>query len=237
MKPENIIFPVGMFLSMLFIMTCATWGTLSSKAMCAQTQDFIIKPVTTKKLSVNALKENIGQATKTLFQTTTLMNKNLGSLHIDIAQAQTTFTSTKNDKLVPAVLEQATKITKTFGMLQIEVASLQNKFSDIIEKLVENQAPFKKASRTDLEGALTIIQTVDKELVDSISMCKKMRASINHKVNNKISTKTDTKELVCNDTQDTHVVNSLKDIEKKLEHHVTVVKNAHLTMAKNICLK
>ena len=225
------IFLVCMFFNMLFTMAC---GILSN-TVCAQAQDFIIKPVKTKKLSVDALKENIGQATKTLFQTTTSMNKNLGSLHIDIAQAQTVFMHTNNHKFAPTVLEQTTKITKTFGVLQIELASLQSKFSDIIEKLIENQAPFNKASRADLEGALSIIQTVDKELGNNISVCKNMRSCITSTSN---TTGTAGKTgLVSLDDHETLVVNSLKDIEKKLEQHITAVKNAHLTMAKNVCLK
>jgi len=188
--------------------------------ICAQQdkQDFIIKPVKTKKLSINVLKENIGQATKTLFQTTTSMNKQLGSLHIDIAHAQDGFTQTNNHKLAPTVLASSSRISKTFGTLQIEVASLQNKYSDIIEKLVENQAPFKKASRTDLEDALRIIQTVDQTFGKHATICKNMSVYI--------------KTGKAGD-----ILNNFKDIEKKLEQHVVVVKNAHSTMAKNICLK
>jgi len=196
-------------------------------ALSGQDQDFIIKPIKTKKLSVNVLKENIGQATKTLFQTTTLLNKNLGSLQLDIAQAQVVFNNKENHTFATAVLEQSTKITKIFGTIQIDIASLQDTFSNIIEKLVENQAPFKKASRQELETALTAIQTVDKELVVSIDTCKKMSASLRKQKPTKLIT------TVSGNT----VMNSLKDIEKKLEQHGTVVKNAHLSMAKNVCLK
>jgi len=187
-----------------------------------QTTDFIIKPVKTKKLSVNQLKENIGQATKNLFQTTTSMNKQLGTLHIDIAHAQGVFTSAKGHHLLmPAVLQQSSQITKTFGVLQMELASLQNKFSGIIEKLVENQRPFKKASRTDLESALQIIENVNKELESNVSVCKNMSANVKKSASGKVDAS----------------INVIKDVEKKLGQHVEVVKQAQTTMAKNACLK
>lgn len=116
------------------------------------TQEFVIQPKDqpkkTKKLSVNELKERIGTTTKEAFDTSTTVLSRLGDCHINLAA------SLEKNKKNPV---SSTCINQSTGDLLKKIAAIQMTFSQALEKLINNQKPFKKAGRADLEHALTSI--------------------------------------------------------------------------------
>jgi hypothetical protein len=55
-------------------------------------------------------------------------------------------------------------LQKTVGTLHIELAQLQQTFSELVERLIDDQKPFKHASRDALSAALTVMQDVGRGL-------------------------------------------------------------------------
>lgn len=114
-------------------------------------QDFILpkdQSNRTAKCSKNELKSSLGDVTKHAFDTTTHLAQILGNLQIELAG-------------VPAEVQKMVPLYKEFGLVQVILAKVQERFSQLAEKLVENKKPFKKASRQHLEEALATMQAVD----------------------------------------------------------------------------
>ena len=114
-------------------------------------QDFILpkdQSPKTAQCSKNELKSSLGDVTKHAFDTTTHFAQILGNLQIEVAG-------------VPAEVQKTVSLYKEFGLVQVILAQVQERFSQLAEKLVENKKPFKKASRQHLEEALATMQAVD----------------------------------------------------------------------------
>jgi len=130
-------------------------------ANSAPTQEFVIQPKEqakkTKKLSINELKERIGTTTKEAFDTSTTLLSRLGDCHINLA---TSLEKNKKTPISSACINQST------GDLLKKIATIQMTFSQALEKLINNQKPFKKAGRADLEHALTSITQASTDMTN-----------------------------------------------------------------------
>jgi len=79
-------------------------------------------------------------------------------------------------------LHTCASITSELGVLQQEVASLQRRLLSRVEKLVENNRCFKKAKRSELSQALTIMSGVKNQLQAQRSNVKQLASKINKNV-------------------------------------------------------
>ncbi len=117
--------------------------------------EFIVAPkaLSHKKLSVNEIKENIGKTTKQAFEHSTLVAQHVGMLQHLIADVHCAVQDQQ-----PSVLKKMMTANAAYhracGTLHQHLAVLQRKCSRIIEKLIDNEVPFKKASRGTLEATL-----------------------------------------------------------------------------------
>ena len=167
------------------VFTCGLFFLLGLNA--SSQESFIIKRDSEKKLSrlsKNALKEKIGESTKDAFNISTEFGKQMGQLQIGFSKVQD-FLGSVGDDLGK---EQSTEFKKNFrafaqanksvGSLHIEVAMLQQRFSKIIEDLVDNNRIFKKASRSDLQKAYKLIGVVEVDLKNCVEKCKSLNIKI-----------------------------------------------------------
>ncbi len=138
--------------SILFSMVfcVASVVALPSEKTCSlKTNLFIVKPEEKKvsKHSPNALKELIGESFRDAFKHSIALGKELGQFHVAIAAKK-----------------EAGKLHQELGVWQIELAALQQHCSEVLEKLIENQKPFKKASKQELLDAHKNIQDAQERL-------------------------------------------------------------------------
>jgi len=116
--------------------------------------EFIVQqaPVHKKKLSLNALKEQVGDVSKNLFEATTLFEQRAGDVQCSLATMQGGYGS---KDVVPTdyknLIQASALCNAKFGTMQKDLALLQRKCSSIIEKLIDDAVPFKKVSKKVLE--------------------------------------------------------------------------------------
>lgn len=116
---------------------------------------FVLPKQKTKKLSKNELKESVGQELRDAFTVTTNVAKSAGKCQVTMGQMHDV-----GEKIDSSMRS----LQKTFGSLHIELAQLQQKFSRLVECLIDDQKPFKHAGREQLQGALSVVQNVGKGL-------------------------------------------------------------------------
>jgi hypothetical protein len=153
-------------------------------SVCNADDEFIIKPENSskkaKKQSKNELKEDIGQATKDAFNISSLLGTQLGNLQQTLASlqmalgAQTILTAQNFKEFMEALGHTESES----GKLQISLSNIQQRFSKIIEKLVDNRPPFKKAKPAELTEALNSVQKVYEHLNAEITSCQKITQAI-----------------------------------------------------------
>lgn len=131
--------------------------------LLASDQTFIVKQEDKKltKHSANTLKEMLGEMTRDLFKQTISLHKQLGLFHVALDQKKDTGS-----------------LHKILGSWQVEVAQLQNHCSDILEKLIDNQKPFKKATKQELQAAYTSMQESMTVMTGLVAKVQQHRAAI-----------------------------------------------------------
>ncbi len=134
-------------------------------------QEFVIAPRTTlkKKMSSAALKEQIGQLTKRAFNQTTELVHGLGDLGCCLSGRQQQTTELNNKDIAAC--------TFAVGTMQKDIASLQKKYSSIVEKLVENDKPFKKASKANLKKTNDVLGHAHQQLALCAKEVARVRAA------------------------------------------------------------
>jgi len=135
-------------------------------------QDFVLKDTQPqKKYSTSKLKELIGQETKELFNQTTTMGITLADIHEKVASLhKTTLTS----KTAPTkILEKTATLHGLCGKINKELAFVQQHCSSLIESLVDDCPPFKKATKNDLNEAFTSLGDVKKTMMQTITTCQR----------------------------------------------------------------
>lgn len=150
---------------------------------CFANDEFIIKSDDvrkTKKMSKNELKENIGQATKDAFNVSSVLGSSLGQLQQTVASLQTCACtkSSASVKNFQEFLQALGHLSLESGRMQVTLANIQQHFSQVVERLVDNKAPFKKAKPGDLNEALSVVQKIYNQLNVEISSCKKIASTI-----------------------------------------------------------
>ncbi len=123
----------------MLVLTGLCFGSVQAQ----QASTFIVKSDEKKlnKHSANTLKEMLGETARDLFKHSISLSKQLGHFHVAIASKKET-----------------ARLHQELGTWQVEVASLQQHCSEVLEKLIENQKPFKKASKQELQGAYKRMQ-------------------------------------------------------------------------------
>ena len=118
--------------------------------------DFIIKPTHKNHVggSKNKLKEKIGQSARQSVNFTTELNSLIGKLKIDFADSA--------EKLCKVT--QLANLQKNDGQIQVQISSIQSCFADLIENLIDNKGYFKKASRGDMGGLMTELNSISNTL-------------------------------------------------------------------------
>ncbi len=131
------------------------------------TDEFIIAPKKgeQKKVSQRTLKERIGTATKHVLDSTTQINQVMGELQSSLAQRQL------SGGVSGCTYTQCFK--QTGDMYQM-VATLQRQCTSIAEKLIDNEPPFKKASRNNLQKALESVDMAQRQLHERWTMLSKI---------------------------------------------------------------
>jgi hypothetical protein len=148
----------GLFIRVGFIIvSCASYlcASDSARIKSAQpvgqqvkdaTQAFVLNDSVkeNKKYSKNELKENIGHITRDVFHITTHLERVLGAIQVSLAEQQSDVTPIST--------------RKNMGLFYQQLSVLQDVCSDVIEKLVDNQRPFKKAGRQELQEAYSVLK-------------------------------------------------------------------------------
>ncbi len=172
-----------------FIYACCTF-LLSSSLCLGQAKQFVItKNSDTKRVSTNTLKERIGEETRRAFESTTLLTRQCGLLHESLADVQLAVATPQNQKNNIALAHKSAG-----GFLQ-QVARLQSRFVKIIEQLLDNARPFKRAARNDLTQALLCMQSAASTLSSQLQQLEQCNTCYGKKEVNKLHIEQTTKML------------------------------------------
>lgn len=128
--------------------------------------DFIVKKndqTQINKMSCNALKEHIGSSAKKSLDNAIELGQQLGMLHVSFSLMSDDVQ--KREKDLSKKLEISSGLHRHAGQLQQHVAQVQKKLSSTLEKLIDDQKPFKKAEKNDLRSTYALLECVNKELV------------------------------------------------------------------------
>jgi hypothetical protein len=136
-------------------------GFIFSDNQFILTKNICVVKIKTK----NELKEAIGQEIQELFTVTTNMNKNVGLCQITLGNFEEIIYKQKGP-LFDKTYKNMIPLQKTFGLFHVEMAQVQQNLSCIVERLVDNQKPFKKASHDKLREALTFLQGSKGNFID-----------------------------------------------------------------------
>lgn len=152
----------------------------ASASVWAVAQEFVIKKEEPAShltgMSKNALKEHLGQLTRRVFGQTTALDSTLGAVQQRLARLCVTVREEiKNSNDMQNSLALSAKLHGAIGTLLIEKSTVQNKLSAVVENLIENQVPFKSASRKDLRASVTVVEGLNKNLVDRVAALQKIQ--------------------------------------------------------------
>ncbi len=129
----------------------------------AKKDTFLVKSKNNYRLSKQALKEKIGETTRDLFHQTINLTSHLGRIQVGLSSSKSFVEKgEKKDNLKKHEWKQV--VHKNMGVVQVRLSSLQRRFSQVLEKLLENAKPFKKADRGDLKNSYSLVQSIEKDL-------------------------------------------------------------------------
>jgi hypothetical protein len=185
--------------------------------------EFVVQqPVSkNKSLSKNELKEHIGREIKTTFEYTTLIGQRLGQTQCLLSSFQQH--TVKSDSVVASaqsLLSVSAQCNNVLGKMQKELSLLQQKCSGVVEKIIDNEAPFKKASRGNLDKSLTVIIDAHKQLVETTNKLQKLERDLSMDASSKQS--------------DYNKINSISSVLKEQEKVIRVIC---ASFAQDECLK
>lgn len=103
--------------------------------------------------SINTLKEEIGYASRDLFAVLTSVNRQAGLVQQKLGATG------------------SAQLHTDFGCLQVHIADMHHTLSAVLQALLDNQPPFKKAKRAALEACLQTLKT-------SGAQCKQVEQSL-----------------------------------------------------------
>jgi DNA anti-recombination protein RmuC len=141
-------------------------------AQATEKQDEFVfaKPGHQKKLSQSVLKEKIGTTTQELFDGTTLFGQTIGDVEIALSHAQCQCVTCKAHahEALKKIMESCAACNRACGELHKKLAVMQRKCSAIGEKLIDNEKPFKHASKAMLESTLSVLSTTHQKLQQGV---------------------------------------------------------------------
>lgn len=166
-----------------------------------------------KKMSKNELKEAIGQEIRDAFTVVTLLGKHSGLCQISACDVEEGLHM--HDA---AIHNNIGSLQKNLGALHVEIAEVQQKFTLLIERLIDNQKPFKKASRDSLNKTFDILREVCSDLKVQNGHISLLSKRLTSSVKNESGKGTIT--LVTSLVEATkNAVAAIKDIEVRLNKH------------------
>ena len=127
--------------------------------------EFIIKKddqTKINKMSSNTLKEHIGTVAKKSLDGAIELGQQLGVLHVACSSMSDSGKHLEKD--LSKKLQLSCELHRHAGQLQQHVARVQKKLSAALEKLIDDQKPFKKAGKIDLRATYVLLEDVQKEL-------------------------------------------------------------------------
>ena len=77
------------------------------------------------------------------------------------------------------VLNSCVDLNKNIGQIQIELAAIQKQLFVKVEKLIDNNRPFKKAKTGELNGALRTIKEVKNTFEQQLNSIKSLQLKLN----------------------------------------------------------
>jgi len=142
----------------------------------AGSEDFIVKKeikanTQVRSMSKNRLKEEIGNITRSAFNSSTNLGKSVGNVKIGLADKVSGFYQADSGKI-------ASDVNKNDGILQVELSDIQNCFSNVISNLVENRGFFKKASRGELREFLSLMDEMVSNLNSQVTSFNDLKSLI-----------------------------------------------------------
>jgi hypothetical protein len=150
------------------------------------------QPKKAKKLSPNKLRESIGQEIRNAFTISNSISRCTGSCQITMSKLEEVFSKSDSGTSCDDVYRAAIPLQKTLGTLHMVLADVQQKFSQLIERLIDNQRPFKGASRDKLNSAWQTLQEGGRSLkeyeVQIVSLNKRLAKVTDGKVSEKVAT-------------------------------------------------
>lgn len=196
---------------------------LSFNNLSAQASEFVLAPapIETKNMGCNALKEQIGKTTKEVFDGTTLAGTYVGKSHCALSSLQKNMADGAHDQAaLKQMLQASAGYTSVLGTIQQKLSQHQQKCALIIEKLIDNQAPFKKASKKMLSDSLAILHQGKQR----VSTCSKTLLTINADMK-----KSAIKSLP--------LIEKIQDATKKLQDQVALLEGTVTLLTTDECLK
>lgn len=187
----------------------------------AASDEFIIqKKSHEKKLSANALKEQIGQTTKKTFQCANAIIHQTGKMQCTLATLHQSSLDANDKKSDANNLAQVNVHSwRVFGLMQQKLSLIQNKCSSVVEKLIDNEEPFKKISKKSLEQASRLLANSHQSIQDISSAVIALHADLE-------------KACAC---QPSSIV-PVKNVTKKLEAHVHTLDTMYNALHADACL-
>ncbi len=154
-------------------------------------KQFVLPKQKVKKLSRNELKEAIGQEIRDAFTLSTNIAHGAGVCQVSLGGFEDFLHKKRSTFISEDAYLSLSPLQKSLGAWHMEIAVLQQKFSQLIERLVDNQKPFKKASRVALDDAWVLMQNVKcklKEHADETARLNKQLANVPaDKLSNKLA--------------------------------------------------
>lgn len=191
--------------------------------------EFLVKKVEIqeKEFSRSELKETFGEEVRLIVESTIQLMDAVGDLQVGliplISDELRLVTISESDKKNDCIVG-ITDVQRGVGEICKMLASVQRILSASLEKLLDNQAPFKRASMPDLQGAVKVITASHYQLKSQIRSLKglihslKTRTGKSRNAESELKIKA-VKELVLQESSD------MKKICENLQKN-TLIKQA-----------
>lgn len=164
----------------------------------AKSDEFLVKKVDVqgKEASRSELKETFGEEIRLIVEATIQLMDAVGDLQVGliplVSDELRLMTSAETDKKNDCI-SGITDVQRGVGEICKTLASVQRMLSSSLEKLLDNQAPFKRASMPDLQLAVKIITTSHYQLKNQIRSLKGLVHSLKTRTGNNKNTENELK--------------------------------------------
>jgi len=187
-----------------------------------QASEFVVKPKKKKKLSTNALKEKIGDTAKEALDHSTHLAGQLGSIQCCFSSFQQKLTQAKHeDSFFKEIVCCCSPFNQSLGVIQKQLSSLQNSFSQSIERIINNWRPFKKATKQVLHKSLDCVGEAREKLAQASRSLQLISAEM-------------TKIEIDDDKA---IIKQVKRVTSSLKKQEQVISDLYEAISADACLK